>query len=72
MIAFGKGGALETVVSGETGLFFREQTADSLCEAIEEFEGRSWSCEKCREQAKRFSVEKFKTGIESVVKGVGL
>ncbi|MBR4615424.1 MAG: glycosyltransferase [Kiritimatiellae bacterium] len=72
VIAFGKGGALETVVSGETGLFFREQTVDSLCEAIEEFEGRSWSCEKCREPAKRFGVERFKAGIESVVKGVGI
>ena len=37
VIAFGQGGALETVVDGETGLFFHEPTADSLCNAVEKF-----------------------------------
>jgi glycosyltransferase involved in cell wall biosynthesis len=38
VIAFGRGGALETVVDGETGLFFREQTADAMATAIVQFE----------------------------------
>ena len=54
VIAFGKGGALETVKAGETGLFFREQTVESLCGAIEEFEGRTWNSENCRANALRF------------------
>lgn len=37
VIAYGKGGALETVVENETGLFFEEQTADALCAAIQKF-----------------------------------
>jgi glycosyltransferase involved in cell wall biosynthesis len=38
VIAFGQGGALETVVDGSTGLFFDEQSAESLIDAIERFE----------------------------------
>ena len=38
VIAFGKGGALETVLDEKTGLFFKEQTTDSLADAILKFE----------------------------------
>ena len=38
VIAFGRGGALETVVDGKTGLFFHEQTPESLMAAITRFE----------------------------------
>lgn len=38
VIAFAKGGALETVVEGRTGLFFHEQTADAMADAIQRFE----------------------------------
>jgi len=38
VIAFGRGGALETVVEGQTGLFFEEQTVESLIEAVERYE----------------------------------
>ena len=59
VIAYGEGGARETVVHGETGLFFPEQTVESLCAAIEEFEGRTWSPEPCRAQAMRFAPALF-------------
>jgi glycosyltransferase involved in cell wall biosynthesis len=59
VIAYGEGGARETVVHGETGLFFPEQTVESLCAAIEEFEGRTWSPERCRAQAVRFAPALF-------------
>jgi glycosyltransferase involved in cell wall biosynthesis len=39
VIAYGRGGALETVVEGRTGLFFHEQTEESLLAAVEKFEG---------------------------------
>jgi len=38
VIAYRRGGALETVVEGRTGLFFDEQTEDSLLAAVERFE----------------------------------
>ncbi|WP_194273763.1 MULTISPECIES: glycosyltransferase [Rhizobium] len=37
VIAYGRGGATETVVAGKTGVFFNSQTVDSLIEAIERF-----------------------------------
>lgn len=71
VIAFGQGGALETVKDGETGLFFDKQTEDCLCRAIEEFESRSWDCDKCCENAKRFSNAAFKNGMKKVIKTGG-
>lgn len=59
VIAFGKGGALETVKSGETGLFFTQQNSRAIIEAITEFEQHSWSGELCRLQSEQFSTECF-------------
>ncbi len=59
VIAYGVGGVRETVVEGETGIFFPEQTVESLCAAIEEFEGRTWSVEKCRQKAAKFAYSAF-------------
>jgi glycosyltransferase involved in cell wall biosynthesis len=59
VIAFGEGGALETVVEGKTGVFFNEPTADSLCAAIEKLDAFSASEElvetACRNNASSFS-----------------
>lgn len=68
VIAFGRGGALETVVDRETGLFFREQTVDSLCGAIEEFESLSLDPLRCRENARRFGASAFREGMERVLR----
>jgi UDP-N-acetylmuramyl pentapeptide phosphotransferase/UDP-N-acetylglucosamine-1-phosphate transferase/glycosyltransferase involved in cell wall biosynthesis len=38
VIAYGRGGVTESVISGKTGLFFHEQTVDSLVAAVEQFE----------------------------------
>ena len=67
VIAFGQGGALETVKDGETGLFFNEQTEDCLCRAIEEFESRSWDCDKCRANVDCYGIEAFKDGMRKVI-----
>ena len=68
VIAFGKGGTLETVKDGETGLFFCDQTVDSLCGAIEEFEGSTWNGELCRANARRFAPCVFKAGMREVLR----
>lgn len=67
VIAYGAGGALETVKEGESGLFFKEQTVDSLCEAIEEFESRMWDKEKCRRNAEKFRKETFLEKMREVI-----
>lgn len=61
VIAYGKGGALETVVDGVTGLFFEEQTATSLMNAIERFEEvqHQFIPEKIASHAQAFSREEF-------------
>jgi glycosyltransferase involved in cell wall biosynthesis len=42
VIAYGQGGALETVIDGSTGIFFAEQTAECLMDALQRYE-RSYS-----------------------------
>ena len=61
VIAFGKGGALETVVDGETGLFFHEQTTEAIVKAVEQFElGKSkFDRQRIRQHAERFSTSRF-------------
>ena len=38
VICYGKGGVLDTVIDGETGVYFKEQTVESLKKAIKKFE----------------------------------
>ncbi len=61
VIAYGKGGVTETVVNHKTGLFFPEQTTESLMEIVREFEsgGVSFDAEIIRQNAERFSPERF-------------
>lgn len=60
VIAYRAGGALETVVEGETGLFFDEQTPESLSEAVELFQRSEFDPDCCRRNAMRFSIDRFK------------
>lgn len=68
VIAFGEGGATETVLPGETGVFFLEQSVESLREAVDYFEsiGR-FSPERCRQHAERFSVARFRREFSVLV-----
>ena len=63
VLAYGEGGALETVVDGETGMFFHEQSAEALASCIEEFERCGFSAAACRARAEQFSREQFKREI---------
>jgi glycosyltransferase involved in cell wall biosynthesis len=67
VIAYGEGGALETVVEGKTGRFFREQTPQSLADAVLRFEAEAhlFSPATARAQAEKFSPERFRTEIKS-------
>jgi len=72
VLAFGKGGALETVDGGRTGLFFDEQSADALAECIERFEseGVALSREEIAAYAHAFSDEIFRESIRAYCEGV--
>ncbi len=61
VIAYGRGGALDTVVDGETGILFSSATAKGLVAAMVEFEaGPPFSSSACIARARDFSREKFK------------
>ncbi len=59
VIAYGQGGALETVIDGETGTFFAEQTVDSLIEAIKAAEVMKFAPTVLRAHAEKFSEQRF-------------
>lgn len=67
VIAFGEGGALETVVDGKTGVFFQEQTVESLNEAITRFEKLSFTTQNFQKSINRFTEEKFINEIKNQV-----
>jgi glycosyltransferase involved in cell wall biosynthesis len=67
VIAYGIGGASETVLDARTGVLFAEQRADALAAAIERFEGLQLRTEDARESAARFGRERFRLEIARVL-----
>jgi glycosyltransferase involved in cell wall biosynthesis len=59
VIAYGAGGALETVIEGETGLFFDRQNKESLISAIKEFKESDYNSDEIRAHALRYDKEHF-------------
>jgi glycosyltransferase involved in cell wall biosynthesis len=76
VIAYGKGGALETVLDGShprpTGLFFDEQTTDAIIDAVEGFElgAVKITPADCRANAERFSIKHFRDGLRAHIQSV--
>lgn len=60
VIAYRAGGATETVIEKETGVFFNEQTAGSIIAAVSNFKADSFDPGKIKRYAEKFSVERFK------------
>jgi glycosyltransferase involved in cell wall biosynthesis len=69
VIAFGKGGALETVIDKQTGVFFYKQTTASIVMAISEFESISdqLNPDIIRDNALRFNKQRFINELDSFV-----
>lgn len=67
VIAYKKGGALDIVQDGETGVFFEEQTAASLVEAMRRFEIMSFLPATLHRKAKRFDKGFFATKMKKIV-----
>ncbi len=60
VIAYGRGGATETIIPQETGLFFQDLAAQSLQDALDKFQGIDFNKSTIRGNALAFSREKFK------------
>lgn len=67
IIAYQGGGALESVKKGETGMFFNEQTSESLIEAIKEFRPEKFNSQVIRTHAITFDKEIFKKKIKEFI-----
>jgi len=63
VIAYKAGGALETVIEGETGIFFENQTWQSLVSTILKFKSEDFDSNKIKNYAEKFSKERFKREI---------
>ncbi len=68
VIAFDQGGATETVIPNKTGVFFHEQTWESLLDAVLQFNPSEWDNREIRTWAKRFSKVQFKERMQQYVK----
>ena len=69
VIAYQKGGVLETVKEGKTGMFFQEQSVKAIYRAIEEFKGieEGFDRQEIREHSKQFSTKKFEEKFQRIV-----
>ncbi|OBY92284.1 glycosyl transferase family 1 [Pseudomonas sp. AU11447] len=68
VIAYAKGGALETVIEGKTGIFFHSQREESINDAVDKFERNSaFNSIDIRQHAEQFSTERFKAQFMSFV-----
>jgi len=67
VVAFEGGGALDSVTT-KTGVLFKEQTADALCEAVDTLDDRSIDPIACRRNAERFSEKVFDEAIIAQVR----
>ena len=67
VLAFKKGGALETVTENESGLFFDEQTPESIVRTIKAFEKTKWNPEEVAKTVERFSSARFKADLRHAI-----
>lgn len=70
VIAFGRGGVTETILNGKTGLFFDEQTPESLIKTINKFEQdfyKNFDPKEARKQSEFFSIERFRREYKEFV-----
>jgi glycosyltransferase involved in cell wall biosynthesis len=67
VIAFGQGGVTESVIDGETGIFFDEQTPEAIVAAVEEFESLEFDAMAIRRNAERFGPARFRQELSEFV-----
>ncbi|KIT16297.1 glycosyltransferase [Jannaschia aquimarina] len=74
VIGYGRGGLLDTVVEGETGLFFRDQSVEAIIDAVERFEKSDLfdaDPDGLVAHARNFDLSAFQTGIRRSLDQIG-
>jgi glycosyltransferase involved in cell wall biosynthesis len=72
VIAYRAGGVTETLIEGETGVFFNEQTWEDLSNVVIHFDSQKFDPEKIKLSAERFSRSRFEAEIKAFVDQVAL
>ncbi len=67
VIAYGAGGALETIIEGVTGVFFKTQSWNALYDAVNAFDPLAWNPATIRAHAETFSCTVFETRMRELV-----
>lgn len=68
VIAYRRGGTTETMIEGRTGIFFEEQTAACLNEAVKAFSELTFDAGEIRRRAELFSTARFEKEISETVR----
>lgn len=72
VVCYGAGGALESVIDGETGTHFFPQTSAALLEAVERLEKMPWDAARIRAHSLRFSRERFRDQVRRFFRDIGV
>ncbi len=67
VVAFKKGGALESIIEGKTGEFFHPQTAEALVKVLKKFQSGKYNPKEVRAQALKFDKSLFKEKIKEYI-----
>ncbi|PIR03458.1 MAG: glycosyl transferase [Candidatus Magasanikbacteria bacterium CG11_big_fil_rev_8_21_14_0_20_43_7] len=67
VIAFGEGGVTETVIPGQTGVFFYEQTWEALLDTLLAFDHTAWDTQRIRAWSEKFAEDRFKVQVQKYV-----
>jgi glycosyltransferase involved in cell wall biosynthesis len=67
VVALGRGGALDTVIDGETGVLFDDTTVESLAAGLKRAAAIEWDSDTIRRHAERFSRARFVNDIQQIV-----
>jgi glycosyltransferase involved in cell wall biosynthesis len=70
VICYARGGALETVIDGTTGIYFHEQTQQVLLDAVERCESTEWDARTIRAQSLRFTRSLFHIRMKAILREV--
>lgn len=65
VVAYGSGGATETILEDLNGVLFNDQTSDGLIAALEELESKKWNPMAIRRHAQRYDIEVFQERLLS-------
>ena len=69
-IAYRGGGALETIVEGQTGVFFDDPSPESLAAVLRDFDAARFDPQRLRAHAETFGPERFKQRLKEIVERV--